>query len=73
MFEIFRRPAAIAPHAPKRRTTQQNSETPLSWEDQFAPIPRAEAREASDENAWAMWDESAARQLQDSGSESNKG
>ncbi len=72
MFEIFRRPAAIATHAPKRRTTHQNSEQPLSWEDQFAPIPRAEAREESDESAWAMWDESAASQLQDLESESIK-
>lgn len=59
MFNFFRRPAAEPPRPTKKRGAIKRT-PPLSLDEQFAPIPQAEAREGSDDRSWTLWDDSAA-------------
>lgn len=63
MFSLFRRPVAETAKPSTKRKVPERSAQPLSWEDQFAPIPKSDAVEGNDDRDWTLWDDSAASAL----------
>ena len=63
MLNFFRRPVAEAATPHKKRKVRKPSSQPLTWEDQFAPIPNSEAVEGNNDGDWTLWDDSALCEL----------